>query len=315
MKFIICFIVTFLSVFNGGTSEFDPNAVSHTTKAELLSMIEEEKEVLVYFYTNFEDCLQCKEKMPQFHETAVYLEKLEEGKVKSYKLAIKFPEYGVNSFPQLIFFHGKIPFRYDKPDEFTPDNILDWVEEAKQTPLPELSDETFEHLTQASTGATTGDWLIMFANGQRPECMKPNLPDLATTAARLRRRKNVAIVNTSVCPVIGKRFEIHPQNHCVKLLFFHRTEMYHYDKTDRSSAALLKYVLQDYSKDEVLKIPPPLDHKNAELESMIAALKAHFLEHANISQLTFFSGVGFGLLGVFAALLFILRRYRKKKLL
>jgi len=46
-------------------------------------------------------------------------------------------------------------------DEFTPDTIVDWVEEAKQTPLPELTDETFEHLTQASTGSTTGDWLIM----------------------------------------------------------------------------------------------------------------------------------------------------------
>ena len=45
--------------------------------------------------------------------------------------------------------------------EFNPDDIVEWVENAKKTPFPHLSDETFEHLTQASTGSTTGDWLIM----------------------------------------------------------------------------------------------------------------------------------------------------------
>lgn len=46
-------------------------------------------------------------------------------------------------------------------DELLADEIVEWVVEAKQTPFPELTDETLEHLTQASTGATTGDWLIM----------------------------------------------------------------------------------------------------------------------------------------------------------
>jgi len=34
--------------------------------------------------------------------------------VKSFKLAVKYPEYGVSSFPQVILFLGQIPFRYDK---------------------------------------------------------------------------------------------------------------------------------------------------------------------------------------------------------
>jgi len=32
----------------------------------------------------------------------------------------------------------------------------------KDTYVRELTDASFEHLTQAATGATTGDWFIMF---------------------------------------------------------------------------------------------------------------------------------------------------------
>jgi hypothetical protein len=32
----------------------------------------------------------------------------------------------------------------------------------KETCVKDLTDTSFEHLTQASTGATTGDWLVMF---------------------------------------------------------------------------------------------------------------------------------------------------------
>lgn len=35
------------------------------------------------------------------------------------------------------------------------------AEEDDETDLIMLNDSNFEHLTQASTGATTGDWLVM----------------------------------------------------------------------------------------------------------------------------------------------------------
>jgi thiol-disulfide isomerase/thioredoxin len=34
---------------------------------------------------------------------------------------------------------------------------------ASATEVVELTDSNFEHLTQASTGATTGDWLVAFS--------------------------------------------------------------------------------------------------------------------------------------------------------
>lgn len=33
--------------------------------------------------------------------------------------------------------------------------------ENKAPTVKELTDDTFEHLTQASSGATTGDWFVM----------------------------------------------------------------------------------------------------------------------------------------------------------
>jgi len=47
---------------------------------------------------------------------------------------------------------------------------------------------------------------------------------------------------------------------------------------------------------------------------MVIGLKALFSEHEVMSQLAFVAGVGFGLSAVFVAVLFILRKFRKRKL-
>ena len=43
---------------------------------------------------------------------------------------------------------------------FSKDAIGEWLVANMKSNVNHLSDETFEHLTQASTGATTGDWLV-----------------------------------------------------------------------------------------------------------------------------------------------------------
>ncbi|KAJ7393769.1 hypothetical protein OS493_003428 [Desmophyllum pertusum] len=51
-----------------------------------------------------------------------------------------------------------------------------WSDSAVQI----LNDASFEHLTQASTGATTGDWLIVFSFTERdPECERCKKADEA----------------------------------------------------------------------------------------------------------------------------------------
>ena len=41
------------------------------------------------------------------------------------------------------------------------EEILNTFIENKEPIVKELTDDTFEHLTQASSGATTGDWFVM----------------------------------------------------------------------------------------------------------------------------------------------------------
>jgi hypothetical protein len=38
--------------------------------------------------------------------------------------------------------------------------VTAWIEQNKQSYVRELDDNSFEHETQAATGATTGDWFI-----------------------------------------------------------------------------------------------------------------------------------------------------------
>lgn len=41
------------------------------------------------------------------------------------------------------------------------EEILNLFMDNREPIVRELTDDTFEHLTQASTGATTGDWFVM----------------------------------------------------------------------------------------------------------------------------------------------------------
>jgi len=40
------------------------------------------------------------------------------------------------------------------------EEVVSWIAENLQSYTLSLNDDNFEHLTQASTGATTGDWFV-----------------------------------------------------------------------------------------------------------------------------------------------------------
>lgn len=67
--------------------------------------------------------------------------------------------YSPTKEPAIVFFRHGIPLLYD--GAANEDEIYMRFDENRSPIAKELSDENFEHLTQASTGATTGDWFIM----------------------------------------------------------------------------------------------------------------------------------------------------------
>lgn len=60
--------------------------------------------------------------------------------------------------PALVFFRNGIPLLYE--GSTVAEEIYHLFDRNRVPIVKELSDDTFEHLTQASTGATTGDWFI-----------------------------------------------------------------------------------------------------------------------------------------------------------
>lgn len=67
--------------------------------------------------------------------------------------------YSPSKEPAIVFFRHGVPLLYDGGSN--EDEIFMRFDDNKSPVVRELADENFEHLTQASTGATTGDWFIL----------------------------------------------------------------------------------------------------------------------------------------------------------
>ena len=68
-------------------------------------------------------------------------------------------KYSIIRFPQLVFFRDNRHVMFK--GELESNELLEWLEVFKEKKSVDLSDSNFEHDTQASTGATTGDWFIL----------------------------------------------------------------------------------------------------------------------------------------------------------
>ena len=68
--------------------------------------------------------------------------------------------YNPQKEPQVVFFRKTSPVLYTGPanEDILLETLMSYVE----CGVKDLTDTSFEHLTQAATGATTGDWLIHF---------------------------------------------------------------------------------------------------------------------------------------------------------
>ena len=100
---------------------------------------------------------------------------------------------------------------FNQPDVAGPANeevMLETLVRMKEPGTKELTDTTFEHQTQAATGATTGDWLIMFFSEECELCRRMTAA-LETVGCQQRGRASVATVNKETYgEKTGRRFEL-----------------------------------------------------------------------------------------------------------
>lgn len=130
---------------------------------------------------------------------------------------------------------AQLPFKDREPSIENLQEAMHKISQIKDEISIKLNDTNFEHLTQAATGATTGDWFVYF---YLPGCQKctlfsPQWKFFAEAAKENEMQVNVAKVNIEQSPQLARRFNI---SRFPTLLYFSQGYYYNYTgATDEDS--------------------------------------------------------------------------------
>ncbi|TGZ46521.1 uncharacterized protein LOC112456874 [Temnothorax curvispinosus] len=216
---------------------------------ELLNLMKVEKYVIVLFTTNdCEDCNTYERKLAHLREDLV--DAMSAWVVKTVDSQL-LQLYSNAREPVLLFFRHGIPLLYDGPLE--DEDIINTFTDNKAPTVKELTDDTFEHLTQASSGATTGDWFVMFYSTDCVQCLRM-MAKWETVGAKLKHRLNVALVNKATTGVsTARRFNVY---NTPQFMLFRHGKMYRYDSTTYDIASLIAFAKEWYKDIRPEEVPP-----------------------------------------------------------
>jgi len=154
----------------------------------------------------------------------------------------------------IVMFRRGIPVLYDGPANG--EVMLDTFVAYKEPGVKDLTDTTFEHLTQAASGATTGDWLVLFFTDECEKCAKMTAV-LETLACKYRGRSNVAKVNKQTHgEKTGRRFELGIDNR-PQIIFFRLQKMYRYPLDNYDVDSLENFISGFYKNYPAEPVPLP----------------------------------------------------------
>lgn len=177
--------------------------------------------------------------------------------------------YGVTARPSIIFFRDGTPALYE--GQYHPDSIMDWVGQNLEPAVKTLTDDTFEHLTQAATGATTGNWLVMF---YRNTCAKDEAATslLEGLSSKIKGTTNVAKVDMETSPRLAERFKI---KDCPAIYFFRLGKMYRYEPKKLDVKSLKHFAEHLFKNMKAHPVPVPQTPFDRMIEHIAAFLKEH----------------------------------------
>nr|CAG4640962.1 EOG090X0856 [Eulimnadia texana] len=219
---------------------------------ELNRLATSEKHVIVLF--SKDDCTACnnlEEQLASIREDLV--DSLGAWVVKgvSSNLASK---YSPNKEPEpaIVFFRSGVPLLYEGPvnDEV----MMDIFVQNQEPTVHSLTDESFEHLTQAATGATTGDWFIMFYRTDCEFCHR-FASRWEYVGSQLKGRTNLAKVDIQDAGIsTGRRFNVEK---IPTFLFFRQGKYYHYDISNVDSKSFIEFAKTWYKNASSKTVPVP----------------------------------------------------------
>lgn len=141
-------------------------------------------------------------------------------------------------------------------DESSPEDALKRLNKIKDNISIELTDDNFEHLTQAATGATTGDWLVYFYDPSCANCsyFNPTYRMLAKLVRDEQIGVNIAKIDASKNPETTARFRV---NSFPTVLYFHQGKYYIYTGP-RDEFAMLEMIKEGtYTQYTRKRVPEP----------------------------------------------------------
>lgn len=137
-----------------------------------------------------------------------------------------------------------------------------------------LTTDNFEHLTQASTGATTGDWFVEFYAPWCGHC-KRLTPTWDKVAAELKGKVNIAKVDVTQNQKLGSRFGVRG---FPTLIFFHNGQLYRYSG-QRTKEDLVQFATEKYKTVQGIPIPEPptfFDEISSTVTGLLKGAQADF---------------------------------------
>ncbi|KAK4008185.1 thioredoxin domain-containing protein [Daphnia magna] len=192
--------------------------------------------------------------------------------------------------PLVVYFRHGVPLLYDGPlnDEI----MLETFVQNKEAAVSHLNDDSFEHLTQAASGATTGDWFVMFYRDDSEPCMK-FLAKWEYIASQLKGRINLAKVNIKDDGIsTGSRFGV---DQVPAFLFFRQGKIFNYDLPKLDSKAFQDFALGWYKNVPSKNVPSPKTPFDELVDRAVFMLKENplLLPAAGIAFILILMAVGF----------------------
>ncbi|XP_023226916.1 uncharacterized protein LOC111627549 [Centruroides sculpturatus] len=216
-------------------------------------IINEEKYVLALFTKSCCQCVECVETEALLASTSHHLEDSYGVKiVKLIEHKVLQERYGIKSYPTVLYIRDGIPLLYDGSLEL--DALLEAIEKNREPLIKSLNDESFEHLTQAATGATTGDWLVLFYNDACKKKKEMYQVQMETVGVRFQNRVNVAFVDTKESPELKERFKV---TACPVIIYFRHSKMYAYNFPEITVPYLEKFLEGWYKNSKMESVPLP----------------------------------------------------------
>jgi len=109
----------------------------------------------------------------------------------------------------IVFVRAGAPLVHTPAEGDSSDDTLDALLAGTKSRVLALNDETFEHDTQATSGATTGDWLLVFGRDGCGAACEGAQPAVEGAALRLHRTMSVARLERDVdAPLTTRRLGV-----------------------------------------------------------------------------------------------------------